>query len=320
MKAGPLAPVAALIGLLLVPGIAAAQVAPGTYRCSSYNVSGGGGSCRTMPPLVLHPDGTYQFSSTTGNWTVRGDKLLLSESKLWGPGAIVGQDTIRFEYEYRGWQHVVTWICQGCASANAATAAARSGHAPAAGSLVGISLTLEFDTSVGGVSGFTIVPAEAARAYGHNAPLPQGAVQGLAWETSRTAVALTTNRNNRLMSGRRYVVFLVWPRDALPVAILDLPAASEDYTGKLQATLDGASVLARLASQAAAPATGAPRQPAAGPPSAAPDSAVVGNQKSKVYHWVGCPDYDNVSAGHRVPFASREAAEQAGYRAAKNCP
>jgi endonuclease YncB( thermonuclease family) len=51
----------------------------------------------------------------------------------------------------------------------------------------------------------------------------------------------------------------------------------------------------------------------------APDGPIVGNQQSHVYHWAGCPDYDKVSARHRIAFASREAAEAAGYRAAKNC-
>ncbi len=35
--------------LLLTPGMAHA-LQPGTYRCSSYNVSGGGGSCRNFQP------------------------------------------------------------------------------------------------------------------------------------------------------------------------------------------------------------------------------------------------------------------------------
>jgi len=46
---------------------------------------------------------------------------------------------------------------------------------------------------------------------------------------------------------------------------------------------------------------------------------IVGNQRSKVYHWPGCPDYDKVSPQNRVTFSSREAAEQAGYRPAGHC-
>jgi endonuclease YncB( thermonuclease family) len=46
----------------------------------------------------------------------------------------------------------------------------------------------------------------------------------------------------------------------------------------------------------------------------APEGPLIGNQRSRVYHWAGCPDYAKVSAQNRVTFPSREAAEQAGYR------
>jgi endonuclease YncB( thermonuclease family) len=49
------------------------------------------------------------------------------------------------------------------------------------------------------------------------------------------------------------------------------------------------------------------------------DGPIVGNQKSHVYHWPGCPAYGKVSAQHRVEFPSRDAAEAAGYHAARNC-
>lgn len=232
-----------------VPGASAQSggPVPGTYRCSSYNASGGGGSCRSTQPLRLNPDGSYQYSSTRGRWSVGNGKLLLSESRLWGPGEILGSHTVRFEYDYRGWHHVVTWICQECAYVEPKeTGSAETRGSAVKGFYVGVSITLEFDTDVGGVSSFTIVPTELARSYTHNAPLPEGSVQGLAWETSRTAVALATNRNNKLMSGKQYVVFLSWPRETIPVAILDLPSVSKDYSTTLQATLDGASVLAQL--------------------------------------------------------------------------
>lgn len=221
---------------------------PGVYRCSSYNVSGGGGSCRNMPRLVLNADGTYQYSSTRGRWSVRNDSLVLSQSTLWGPGKLLGGNTIRFEYDYRGWHHVVTWVCTDCASSQAAAAESREARESSPSrAYVGVSLVLEFTTAVGGVSTFTIVPAEHARSYTHNASLPEGAVQGLAWEKSETQVALATNRDNKLLNGKRYVVFLGWPRETIPVAILDLPATTTDYTATLPATLDGASVLAQIA-------------------------------------------------------------------------
>ncbi|HZC46802.1 MAG TPA: S1/P1 nuclease [Candidatus Acidoferrum sp.] len=48
--------------------------------------------------------------------------------------------------------------------------------------------------------------------------------------------------------------------------------------------------------------------------------AFVGNRRSKIYAWPGCGTYDKMSPQNRVVFASREAAEQQGYRAARNCP
>jgi micrococcal nuclease len=66
------------------------------------------------------------------------------------------------------------------------------------------------------------------------------------------------------------------------------------------------------------------RQPARPPETVAaatpaPSGPIVGNQKSQVYHWPGCPGYAKVSGKHRVTFPSREAAEDAGYRAARHC-
>ncbi|UVT14623.1 MAG: thermonuclease family protein [Nitrospira sp.] len=56
----------------------------------------------------------------------------------------------------------------------------------------------------------------------------------------------------------------------------------------------------------------------AGPSPGASD--VIGNRRSHIYHRVDCPGYDKVSEGNRIAFVSVEAAEQAGYRVAGNCP
>jgi hypothetical protein len=47
---------------------------------------------------------------------------------------------------------------------------------------------------------------------------------------------------------------------------------------------------------------------------------IVRNRHGKIYHWPDCPDYTKVSPDNRVTFQSREEAEKAGYRQAKNCP
>jgi phosphatidylserine/phosphatidylglycerophosphate/cardiolipin synthase-like enzyme len=48
--------------------------------------------------------------------------------------------------------------------------------------------------------------------------------------------------------------------------------------------------------------------------------AIVGNRRSMIYEWPGCPYYDAISEGNRVEFPNAQAAKAAGYRAAKNCP
>ena len=58
--------------------------------------------------------------------------------------------------------------------------------------------------------------------------------------------------------------------------------------------------------------TATPHESAAGP--------IIGNRRSRIYHWPGCPNYNDVSPQNRVSFSSREEAERAGYRAARNCP
>lgn len=47
---------------------------------------------------------------------------------------------------------------------------------------------------------------------------------------------------------------------------------------------------------------------------------VRGNRRSHIYHWPGCPNYDDIADYNRVPFPNRQAAEAEGYRAARNCP
>jgi len=56
---------------------------------------------------------------------------------------------------------------------------------------------------------------------------------------------------------------------------------------------------------------------------AAPKAAIgpiVGNHRSMIYEWPGCPYYDKIAARNRVSFLNAQAAQAAGYRPAKNCP
>lgn len=107
-----------LVAVLWAATVASASpTVAGHYRCLSYNVSGGGGSCRLAPSLTLNPDGTYRMSSERGTWRVAGDRVHLSASKIRGPGRLVKDNRMVFEYTYRGWQHTITYGCTDCGGA-----------------------------------------------------------------------------------------------------------------------------------------------------------------------------------------------------------
>lgn len=82
----------------------------GTYRCYSMNVGGRGGKC-TSPALVLKTDGTYTMSSEKGKYTIKGDVLTLSKSKIRGPGTLSSDGLqIYFTYTYNGLKQTVTYL------------------------------------------------------------------------------------------------------------------------------------------------------------------------------------------------------------------
>lgn len=83
----------------------------GTYRCRMFNVAGAGKRC-TSPALVLKDNGRYTMGSEKGTWAYEGGELVLSASKIRGPGKVqVGANGMRviFEYTYQKWPHVVTY-------------------------------------------------------------------------------------------------------------------------------------------------------------------------------------------------------------------
>jgi methylphosphotriester-DNA--protein-cysteine methyltransferase len=47
---------------------------------------------------------------------------------------------------------------------------------------------------------------------------------------------------------------------------------------------------------------------------------VIRNKRSGIYHLPSCPDYNKVSEKNRQYFKTKEEAEKAGYRMARNCP
>lgn len=60
-------------------------------------------------------------------------------------------------------------------------------------------------------------------------------------------------------------------------------------------------------------------QSGTGPINTPRDERIRGNRRSMIYHWPGCPNYDDIAPGNRVYFKTRAEAEAAGYRAARNC-
>jgi endonuclease YncB( thermonuclease family) len=63
-----------------------------------------------------------------------------------------------------------------------------------------------------------------------------------------------------------------------------------------------------------------PTTPTVNPTTTLPEAGEIrGNKRSMIYHWPGCPNYDDIAYHNRVSFETRAAAEQAGYRAARNC-
>ncbi|HJQ24798.1 MAG TPA: hypothetical protein VKA60_12850 [Blastocatellia bacterium] len=47
---------------------------------------------------------------------------------------------------------------------------------------------------------------------------------------------------------------------------------------------------------------------------------VIGDSRTKVFYWRGCPEYEKLPTARRVYFKTRAAARGAGYHAAKTCP
>lgn len=62
-----------------------------------------------------------------------------------------------------------------------------------------------------------------------------------------------------------------------------------------------------------------PRQHKSATATTETEGSIRGNRNSMIYHWPGCPNYDDIAPRNRVPFRTREEAERAGYRAARNC-
>lgn len=62
-----------------------------------------------------------------------------------------------------------------------------------------------------------------------------------------------------------------------------------------------------------------PANPLQGIKSVESGSTVVGSSKGNKYHYLSCPGAKQISEANKITFASKEAAEAAGYTLAANC-
>jgi len=98
-----------LFGLFFFCSSARAEVqVAGTYRCTSFQVSGHIGRCDS-PPLILYADGCYHIWGEQGTYKLRGHWLVLSQSQKRGLGRLQPGRQIVFDFTYKGKRLRVTF-------------------------------------------------------------------------------------------------------------------------------------------------------------------------------------------------------------------
>lgn len=192
----------------------------GSYRCWSYNVSGGGGgNCRLFAPIVLNADGTYSVSSEKGTYAVTGDTIILSESKLRGPGKLIGGTQIRFEYDYNNWHHTITYLKESGASSPTVD-----------GSLseIPVQIILEYparNSSLGSITTIEFVPEGQQVATASYKPTAIAV-----WDGDKRVTASFHKATNTPKTGQKYAVYTSYGGDAVRVGILDLTNVKKEAT------------------------------------------------------------------------------------------
>jgi hypothetical protein len=99
----PCALLLVLIGLSLAasPSSRAQSVVAGRYVCSEAKIAGKSVRC-TSPPLVLNSDGSYELRGLEGHYSVRGQWLVLSRTKIPSRGELQTGHRIVFRYRDHG--------------------------------------------------------------------------------------------------------------------------------------------------------------------------------------------------------------------------
>jgi len=207
-----------------------AQMA-GSYRCFSYNVSGGGGGdCRLFAPIVLNADGTYSISTEKGTYTVKGDVITLSESKLRGPGKLIGGTQIRFEYDYNGWHHTITYLKE---SGSVSTSPSGSP------SEIPVQLILAYpakDSSLSGITTVELVPE--GQSYSGASYKPTAIAQ---YDGDKRIIGSFYKATNMPQTGKKYTVYTNTGFAQTAVGTLDLTTAKTETTATISVTPTGSS-------------------------------------------------------------------------------
>ena len=199
----------------------------GSYRCWSYNVSGGGGgNCRLFAPLILRADGTYSLSSEVGTFRVEGDAINLSESKIRGTGKLLeGGMQIRFEYDYNGWHHTLTYLKEG-------GVLPKTDEPEATAKTIEVTIRIIFpqgDYSADSVNTMTLFEKGTKNQIGQSLAYPIDRQTIEAWFSKRPP-------KEGVMTGKVYDIFVSSGFDEWKVGELDVTKATADFTATINSS------------------------------------------------------------------------------------
>lgn len=109
-----------------------ASAIAGEYWCFSYNVNSMGSTCELQRPLFIYANGTYAFSTTTGNFTYNGsDKITFTGGlSTRGVATYASGKQIRWEFTTDGKPYTITYYFRQAVSSTAAPASSTTTSAP----------------------------------------------------------------------------------------------------------------------------------------------------------------------------------------------
>ncbi len=216
-----------------------AGIDAGTYRCWSYNVSGGGGSCTLSPAIVLKSDGTYSISSEQGTYQVAGDTLTLSQSKLRGPGKIIDGNKIRFEYDYQTLHHTVTYLL----SSKEPGISTQDGQP----SEVTVDVILEYPTKDSALNSISTIELVPKGQDVKTAPYKPTALA--VWNGDRRVTGSFHKATNTPRTGIEYTVYASTGFGSTAVGTLDLTKTKTQIEAIIPVSLTGTSAQPGAAKQ-----------------------------------------------------------------------